>query len=171
MDVGLAMAFAGVTYLLWNFVAGCSRVLLTRMAWELQKQSLGWPVLTTQVHAVFVKAGVAVDLVGIAWMAISLGLIVSSSRQRISISWPWLCTLCQAIVAAVAGVFVAGAIQAPGTIPSLPADTSVGLSLPILLAVGVVVWVTFLVWLLIERARLDRYGPTLRDGLRTNVYR
>jgi hypothetical protein len=31
--------------------------------------------------------------------------------------------------------------------------------------------VVVLVWLLVERARFDRRGPTLRDGLRTNVFR
>jgi hypothetical protein len=37
--------------------------------------------------------------------------------------------------------------------------------------VALLIWVTFLIWLLIERARLNRRGPTLRDGLRSNIYR
>jgi len=45
------------------------------------------------------------------------------------------------------------------------------ISLPIVVAISVVLWVTVLVWLLVERGRVDRHGPTLRDGLRTNFYR
>ena len=40
-----------------------------------------------------------------------------------------------------------------------------------LLVAALLVWVTFVVWLLIERSRLDRRAPTLRDGLRTNIFR
>jgi hypothetical protein len=32
-------------------------------------------------------------------------------------------------------------------------------------------WTTFLVWLMVERARLNRRGPTLRDGMRSNVFK
>jgi two-component system CheB/CheR fusion protein len=38
-------------------------------------------------------------------------------------------------------------------------------------SIAILLWVTFLVWMLVERARLDRFGPTLSDGLRTNTYR
>ena len=36
------------------------------------------------------------------------------------------------------------------------------------IVLAILVWVSLLVWLLVERARLDRHGPTLTDGLRTN---
>ena len=45
------------------------------------------------------------------------------------------------------------------------------ISLPIVVVVSVVLWATMLAWLLVERGRMDRRGPTLRDGLRTNLYR
>jgi hypothetical protein len=44
-------------------------------------------------------------------------------------------------------------------------------SLAVSLVGGVAVWVTFLIWLLVERARYDRRGPTMTDGMRSNVYR
>ncbi len=43
--------------------------------------------------------------------------------------------------------------------------------LPIIVTVAILIWTLALIWLLVERARLNRRGPTLTDGLRTNVYR
>jgi len=57
------------------------------------------------------------------------------------------------------------------TPPPTPWEQVSGFSLPVAMAAAVLIWVAFLVWLLVDRARLDRHGPTLRDGLRTNVYR
>jgi membrane protein DedA with SNARE-associated domain len=42
------------------------------------------------------------------------------------------------------------------------------LSLPLVVAIAIFLWVVTLVWLLVERSRLNRRGPTLTDGLRTN---
>ena len=52
-----------------------------------------------------------------------------------------------------------------------PWETVSAISWPMLMVIAILIWVTFLVWLLAERARLRRHGPTLRDGLRSNVYR
>ena len=46
-----------------------------------------------------------------------------------------------------------------------------GISLPVLAVLTVLIWVTSLVMLLVERARLDRHGPSRRDGVRTQIDR
>jgi len=174
-DVGLALSFAGVSYLVWAFVAGVSRNVVQKL---ITLDGLDTVVLAEsarRVKLVFVEGGVFIDAVGLAWLAGSLFLVMLSSRQRCSISWAWVSALCQAVVAALGAVLVGwGAYQfnvvlASAAVPDSPALQKVSeISLPVILAVAVVLWSTVLVWLLVERARLDRRGPTLRDGLRTN---
>ncbi len=176
VDVGFALSFAGMSYLVWALVAGTSRDLVK----EVIHNSSGAPLpsLTNAVRIFFVDAGIAIDIAGLAWLVASLVLVLLSSRQRVSISWAWLCAICQSMIAAAGSTVVGWAAYLPHVRPIRPADPVLspwqqvtGLSLPVVMAVAVVVWVTFLVWLLVERARLDRHGPTLRDGLRTNIYR
>ena len=175
VDVGLSVAFAGMAYLVWALVAGTSRHLVQDMIRSTAGQSL--PQITTDVKVFFVDVGFLIDLVGLAWMVVSLLLIVFASRQKLSISWAWVSAVCQAGVAALGAVLVGQAVLAPHTAPSsTPEPTALeqvsGMSLWVILAVAILIWVTFLVWLLVERARFDRRrGPTLRDGLRTNVFR
>jgi hypothetical protein len=45
------------------------------------------------------------------------------------------------------------------------------ISLGVVIAVAVFLWVAFLVWLLIQRAQFNRHGRSLRDGLRSNIFR
>jgi len=125
-----------------------------------------------------VDAGFAIDLVGLAWMTLSLVLLVYSSRQKLSISWVWMSAICQSFVAALGAVLVGYASYQPHIVfddMSVKGKTTweqvSSLSLQILIPVALLIWVTFLIWLLIERARLNRRGPTLRDGLRSNIYR
>ena len=44
------------------------------------------------------------------------------------------------------------------------------MSLWVVLTIAILIWVTFLVWLLVERAHFRSRGPSLRDGLKSNVY-
>ncbi|KPK50058.1 MAG: hypothetical protein AMK72_03125 [Planctomycetes bacterium SM23_25] len=106
------------------------------------------------------------------WLLVSLVLIVGSSRQRWIISWPWLSAICQSMAAAVVAAWAAVAGIGPfGRLagPDQPPHPVIGwTSLSAALAVALLMWVTALVWLLYERARLRR-GPSLRDTLRTHV--
>jgi hypothetical protein len=133
------------------------------------------PWATRAVRIVFVDAGVAIDVAGLAWLVISLLLVIYSSRQRFSISWCWLSGLLQGLVAAVGGIAVAWSAHLPYRVAHVPSATTwekvSGISLPVLTVLAVLIWVTFLVMLLVERARFDRRGPSPWDGLRTQRYR
>ena len=174
----MAIAFAGVAYLVWALVAGASRVLMGEMI--RSTQGLPLPEAARMVSIFFVDAGFVIDLVGLALLTTSLILILLGSRQKLSISWAWVCAMAQSMLAALGGALVAWAVQRPyvehfsqGVAPasiSAPAQLSM-ITLPILVPVAILIWTTFLIWLLVERSRLNRRGPTLSDGLRTNVYR
>jgi hypothetical protein len=180
-DVGLALAFAGVSYLVWALVAGVARSVVQEMIKSTSLTSpphAKLPHLTRLVKVFFVDAGFAIDLVGLAWMTLSLVLLVYSSRQKLSISWVWMSAICQSFIAALGAVLVGYASYQPHIVfddMSVKGKTTweqvSSLSLQILIPVALLIWVTFLIWLLIERARLNRRGPTLRDGLRSNIYR
>ncbi|MHC4983992.1 MAG: hypothetical protein ACYTF6_12605 [Planctomycetota bacterium] len=172
-DVGLALAFSGIVYLLWSLVAGVSRAVVGELILysAIEEAELkGW------VRVIFVEGGIFIDLVGLAWLGVSLYLVVRGSQQRASISWAWTSAVCQLLVAALGSVLVGwAAYKSREQFKPATEDTTMAqvgrISLPVVMVVAVLLWTTFLVWLLFERARLDRRGPTLRDGLRTNIYR
>ena len=174
VDVGLALTFSGLAYLVWALVAGISRSVIQ----EMLRSTAGvasLPESTRVVKVLFVNSGIALDLVGLAWLALSLFLIARSSRQRMSISWAWVSATGQSLVAAMGAVLVGWAAYQPHILPDTSGLASrpileqvTALSLPVTVALAVAVWVTFLVWLLKEQAKMGRRGPTLRDGLRTN---
>ncbi len=171
-DVGLALAFVGIAYLAWVLVAGVARTLVADLISFRGAFDPTLPLATRMVRIVFVDAGWAIDLAGLVWLVVSLVLVVASSRQRFSISWPWLSAVVQTIIAAVGGIAVAWSVHLPyrqAEVEATAWEQVSGISLPVLTVVAVVLWVTCLVMLLVERARLDRHGPTRRDGLRTQV--
>lgn len=180
VDVGLAIAFAGLSYLVWSLVAGGSRGLVQTFIISAHNLQMELPTTTRAVKIFFADAGFMIDLVGLAWLAVSLTLVTLSSRQKISVSWAWVSAMCQSFVAALGAVLVGAAVYAPhaataaadaaGTDRTLFERVS-EISLPIMIALAVLIWTTFLIWLLVERARLSRSGPTLRDGLRSNVFK
>src|ERR1035438_5440933 len=86
-DVGLAIVFTGAAYLVWALVAGASRGLVLHTF--PHDKAHGLHGLTLAIKIFFVDAGFMIDLVGLAWLAITLFLIVWSSRQKMSISWSW----------------------------------------------------------------------------------
>jgi hypothetical protein len=178
--VGLVLAFSGLSYLVWSLVAGVARTVIREMitSTTVSQPHTELPALTRTVEMFFVDAGVVIDVVGLAWMTLSLVLVLYSSRQRISVSWVWLSAICQSFVAALGAVLVGYAAYQPHIVVtdlSIRGSTTLeaisSISLQILMPVAILIWVTFLVWLLVERARYNRRGPTLSDGLRTNVYR
>jgi len=167
----------GLAYLVWALVAGVTRGLVRTLVDYSSVFDEQLPLATRAVRVVFVEGGSVIDLVGLVWLVVCLVLVAAASRQRVSISWAWLAGMVQVIVAALGGIFVAWAVH----LPYQPIVSNIGqpnpwaklsgLSLPVLLVVALLIWVMFLVFLLIERSRLSHRGPTLRDGLRTNMYR
>ena len=185
VDVGLALAFSGLAYLVWALVAGMSRhsvqgmINLVEPA-LLRRADLLLPRATAWVKVIFVDGGVAIDIAGLGWLAVSLCLVVLSSRQYFSISWVWVSAVAQSFVAATGAVLVAWGVELPYRLLLRPPETEIkrtaweqvsGMSLPVVMVGAILVWVGFLVWLLVDRARLNRRGPTLPDGLKTNVFR
>ena len=182
LDVGLALCFSGVACLIWFLVAGTSRDMVQEIIRCTHNSAVvgELPPFTRGVKLFFVDAGPVIDLVGLAWMVASLLLVVYSSRQKLSISWAWASAISQGLVAALGGVLVGYAMNLPygllvtteGQAPSPTALEQVSrISFPVVLTFSILIWVTFLVWLLVELARYKRRGISLADGLRTNQYR
>lgn len=177
LDVGLAFAFATTAYVVWALVAGMSRDSVQDLVRTIAATEVALPLATANVKTMFVDYGIAIDLVGVAWILLSQTLLVFSSRQYLGISWVWVSAISQSFAAAVGAVLVGWAVQLPYanliTRPdSLPEPTAMekisGLSLPMAIVVALVLSVGFLVWLLVDQIRLSRRGPSLRDGLRSN---
>ena len=176
LDVGLALAFAGMAYLVWAVVAGISKGVIQEMINSTTVSGRQLPHLAGMVKVFFVDTGFVIDLTGLAWLALSLALVVYSSRQRIRVSWAWVSAICQSFVAALGAVLVAWSACQPHVKPA-DADRDQtswevvsSISLPVSISIALLVWVTCLVFLLVELARLKNRGPTLRDGQRTNIY-
>ena len=179
IDVGLALGFSGLAYLIWCLVAGTARAMVRDVIRASYAADIHLPAFTRAVKVFFVDTGFVIDLVGLGWLLVSLVLVVTAARQRASISWSWASAISQVLVAALGGVLVgyamnlpyrrlAGPVAGPG--PTIP-ETISKLSLPVVLTVSILVWVTCLIWLLAERGRGKRRGPTLVDSLRTNLFR
>ena len=184
LDVGLALGFSGASYLVWALVAGISRRSVDQVFENLNRAGSTWEGLARDsawVKTLFVDAGIVIDVVGLAWLAVSLLLIVFSSRQYFSISWAWVSAITQSFTAGLGAVLVDWAGHQPlklviatakGPAPPRTAWAHVsGFSLLVTLILAIVVWVGFLVWLLVDRHRLSGRGPSLRDGMRSNVVR
>jgi hypothetical protein len=179
LDVGLALSFAGVAYLIWALVAGVTRALVWDMLRAFGDSAADLSGGPQAVKTLFGDAGFVIDVVGLAWLAATLVLIVLASRQRIGISWSWASAAGQSLLAALGGLWVAWAVLQPfvdavaapaeGTAEQTPWGQLSRISLPVVVPVALLLWATTLVWLLIDRARLNRRRITLRDGLRTNV--
>lgn len=180
LDVGLALSFTGVAYLVWALVAGISRAMMFKMIQDtsrtgttigdLASQGTHLPELTKCIKLFFVDTGFVIDIVGLAWMLVGLLLVVLANRQKISISWAWLSNALQAIVATVGAMLVAVAVFAPYGFDisfdnTRTLETLSQISLPVVMGFALLIWI-FVIWLLITRAA--RRGPSLNDGMRTN---
>lgn len=178
LDVGLALAFAGLSYLVWSLIAGSSRQLVQVFIESAQGMNMPLPEITRVVRLFFVEWGFIIDLVGLAWMMVSLVLVLLSSWQKIRISWAWMSAILQSFTAGLGAVLVGTAVYAPhartaATVASHPTilERVSQISLPVIVSIAIVAWTTALVWLLVERSRWNRRGPSLRDGLRMNVHK
>lgn len=184
LDVGLAIAFAGLAYLVWSLIAGGSRELVQVFIDSARDMEMELPAMTKAVKIFFVDTGFVIDIAGLAWLTVSMALVVLGSRQKISISWAWVSAICQAFAAGLGAVLVGGAVYAPHARTGAPSSDGTILekvseiSLPVMIALAILIWTTFLVWLLVDRARLNRRGPSLRrrgpslrDASRSNVFK
>ena len=175
LDVGLALSFAGLAYLVWALVAGVSRAVVQEMIQSTALTQTPLPPVTLFVKRLFVDYGFGIDSAGLVWLALSLYLVFFASRQKFGISWVWVSAILQSFVAALGAVLVSWAtaqpritqIVFPSRGDSLVEKVS-SISLPVMLVAAILIWVDFLVALLVERAYFNRRGPSLRDGLRTN---
>ena len=181
MDVGLALAFSGISYLVWSLVAGVSRemVIAMKQASEVGNPPMAIPRFSQAIKLFFADMGIVIDVLGLAWMIVSLLLVVYAGRQRLSISWAWLSAIVQAFTAALGGVLVARAMNIPyqrlANSNANPEDLTLPvklsqMSLWVVLTLAILIWVIFLVWPLVERSHFRTRGPSLRDGLKSNVY-
>lgn len=172
MDVGLAIAFAGIAFLVWALLGGVSRLMLQKMILTTAGQADTLPRVTQNVKLFFVDTGFVIDLVGLAWMALGLTLIFFANRQKISISWAWLSAIMQSLVAALGGMLVSSALYAPHIITGQADHTVMSkisqISLPIVIAIAVLIWGLFVYWMLKHRVRMRHLGPSRTDSLRTN---
>jgi hypothetical protein len=174
----LALSFAGVGYLIWAVVAGVSRSTVQELIKSAAVRDFQLRHSAHTLKIIFVEAGIVIDLVGLAWLAATLFLVLWASRQRSSISWAWCSAMGQVIIAALGAVLVGWAAYQPHVVPAnAPVPPTAtwahvsAISLPVVVVIAVVLWVAVLVWLLVNRGRINRRGPTPRDGLRTNFYR
>ena len=165
------MSFTGLSFLMWSFVAGVSRSLMYNL---VRASDLDLPALSAGVKWFFVDFGFIIDITGLAWMVISLVLIFLANRQKISISWGWISAGIQSLVAAVGALLVGWGVSVPFFhVYVKPQDSTMMeifsmISLPVVIAVAIFVWIVFVIWMLVERRRLERRGPSLSDSLRTN---
>jgi hypothetical protein len=174
LDVGLALSFTGIAFLVWSLVAGVSRTQMQKVILDTTDTNIVLPQFTKMVKVFFVDTGFVIDVAGLSWMVLTLVLAVLASRQKISISWAWMSAICQSFVATLGAVLVSGACIGiygsktsttdPGTLAKLSQ-----ISLPVIIAVAILIWVIFVSWMLMERGRLRHHGPTLSDGMRSNV--
>lgn len=179
LDVGLVLTFSGLAYLVWALVAGLSRYLIAEMIKSNAFHGIKPKGITHVVQMFFVDSGFVIDIVGVVWMALTLLLVVQSSRQKISVSWAWASAVMQSFVAGLGAMLVGYAAYLPHVLSPEKQDAreSIGqqlstVSWPILLPVAILIWTTFLVWLLVERARLNRRGGmSIRDGMKSNVFK
>lgn len=162
----MALGLMGVSYLIWVLVAGICRHLAGLLGPTGQRLTF----LSGGFITVHRQGWLVIDTLGLACMLVGLTLILGASRQRWSISWAWLCAMAQSILAALLAVWSAAAMAAEigRTATTAPASQVSWTSLSVTFALALLLWVTVLVWLLFENARLGR-GPSLRDGLRTHV--
>ncbi len=171
LDVGLAIGFTGASFVGWAMVAGISRLMMKNM----MRTSGGGeqlPQVTRVLKIFFVETGFVIDIVGLLWMAVGLALIYFANRQRLSISWAWASAMVQTIVAGGGALLVSWAVYEPhmirGEVKEGPLARLSTVTLPIVIALAVLIWVIFVVKMLKERRRTIRRGPSLSDGLRTN---
>jgi hypothetical protein len=179
-DVTLALIMAGVVYLAWAGACAIARgaaevVAQYTRAHELVPTVWAQRLLTTFGDASSLSA--VPPVLGPMWMCLSLWLVIRASRQRRIISWAWLAITFQALGAIGVGVWSARAVQqtlaAAGTVDpaGVEAAAADGANTVWFVVAAVAIWLATLTWLVIDRLRFSRLGPSLGDGIRTHTFR
>lgn len=174
LDAGLATAFVGLSFLAWALVAGLSRSLMLKLYQDHQNNKVELPTFSKGVEIFFVDTGFVIDIAGLVLMIGGLVLVYLAIRQKISISWAWLCATTQSLFAALGGALVASAIfapygfQWPANLKAL--ETFNQISFPVFLATAIIIWVIFVYSMLRARYRwlMRMSGPSIRDSVKSN---
>ncbi|MBT3278005.1 MAG: hypothetical protein HN909_02785 [Phycisphaerales bacterium] len=171
-DVALSLAFTGLVFLTWSFIAFTAKNLFNRLVIEAQVTKALDP-FTLSVKRFFVDYGFVIDLTGLAWMLASLTLVLLASRQRISISWSWLSSGLQVLVASVGSIVVHTATAATVPHKNVVVDASItekigSISWPVVLGIAVMAWLFFLIRMTKDRGKFVRPRQTLNDSFRSN---
>ncbi len=172
-DVGLSLTFTGLVFLTWSFVTFAAKYLFERLVLDSRLPTTETlSPFTLSVKRFFLDYGFVIDVTGLAWMLLSLTLVLMASRQKISISWSWLCSGLQILVASVGSIVVHWATAAAQAGVEIPQPTLTekisSLSWPIVLAVAVLSWVFFLIRMMLDSGKFTRTQQTLNDSFRSN---
>jgi len=177
-DVALALVLAGLVYLAW--VMACwsakrSAAHMDHLAAASAAYRSAMPAASRGFMQTFATwtAGIF-DLLGPIWMLLGLYMVIRASRQRRIISWSWLLISSQAIAALLIACWAAWALPVPvdAAAESTTAVAGAGWS-PAVVALGVLIWVGTLAWLILDRIRYGRFRShtAIRDGFKTHAYR
>lgn len=174
LDAGLATAFVGLSFLAWALVAGVSRSLMLKLYQDYTNGQLVLPKFSKGVEIFFVDTGFVIDLAGLLLMIGGLVLVYLAIRQKISISWAWLCATTQCLFAALGGVLVTTAIFAPygfnwpENLKALEIFNQI--SFPVVLIIAIIIWAIFVFSMLKARYRwlMRMSGPSIRDSVKSN---
>lgn len=174
LDVGLAFGFTGASFLAWALVARVSRTMMLNLIYEFDQKGQALPDFSQVIKLFFVNTGFVIDLVGLAWLLIGMMLVFFAARQKISISWAWMCGMIQIMAAAIGAIIAAAAIFAPLGFRIWPETMETfevvsEISFPIVLIVAVLIWSYFLYRLIRGNYKQKlRGGPTPSDSSRSN---
>ncbi|TFG85525.1 MAG: hypothetical protein E4H18_05370, partial [Hyphomicrobiales bacterium] len=150
-DVALALVMAGFVYLAW--VLACWAAKEAAVGLSADSNISGWTFAFVAVFDSWARH--IFDILGPLWMLASLYLVIHASRQRRIISWSWLLSSCQAIVAILIASWAAfahlGTYTRGGGLFARAADW-----FPAVLAIAVLIWFSTLGWLIIQRIYLHR---------------
>lgn len=169
IDVALALTSAGIIYLAWVLATWAAKSVALALA---SAQTPAASALAGSLVNSFTSWGALVfDLAGPLWMVAGLWLVIRASRQRRVISWSWLLIAGQGLASILLAVWAAVAAREALWLAAAPVGEAPAADwAPVAVAVAVLIWVSTLVWLLLDRARLRR-RPLVADASRTHAYR
>jgi len=166
-DVALALVMAGFVYLGWLLACWAAKEAAVGLGAMDPGDLDSWTFAFVTVFDSWARH--IFDIVGPVWMLASLYLVIRASRQRRIISWSWLLSCCQAIIAILIACWAAsahlGTYSRSGGLFSRAADW-----FPAALTIAVLIWLATLAWLIYEHF-WGRRPRAISDGAKTHAYR
>jgi threonine/homoserine/homoserine lactone efflux protein len=164
-DVALALVMAGFVYLAW--VLACWAAKEAAVGLGTDRNIRGWTFAFVAVFDSWARH--IFDILGPLWMLASLYLVIRASRQHRIISWSWLLSTCQAIIAILIAAWAASAHLSTytrgGGLFARAADW-----FPAVLTIAVLIWFGTLAWLIYHHF-YSRRPQAISDGAKTHAYR